>query len=66
MLDIDLNGKAAVQFLFFTWPVGQEDELARQQGRLQSAGDLFGDTVAATPIPLNIDAGLLKACPPTK
>jgi hypothetical protein len=66
MLGIDLNGKAAVQFLFFTWPVGQEGELATQQKRLENAGDLFGDTVAATPIPLNIDPALLKACPPSK
>jgi hypothetical protein len=66
MLGIDLKGKGAVQFLFFTWPLGQEKEVDTQRSRLQSTGHLYSDTIAAAPIPLKIDLELLGNCPPVK
>jgi hypothetical protein len=66
MLGIDMNGKAAVQFLFFTWPLGEEKQVETQRSRLERIGYVYGDTVVASPIPLTIDPGLLKECPPKK
>jgi hypothetical protein len=65
MLGIDLKGKGAVQFLFFTWPFGEEKQI-EQRSRLEGAGYLYADTILASPIALTIDAGLLKECPPKK
>jgi len=66
MLGIDLKGKAAVQFLFFTWPLGQEGQTDAQRARWESTGYLFTDSVVADPSPLKIDRDLLMNCRPTK
>jgi hypothetical protein len=66
MLGIDLKGKAAVQFLFFTWPLGEEKQIEPQRSRLEGAGYLYADTVLASPVALTIDPELLEDCPPKK
>ncbi len=65
MLGIDMKGKAAVQFLFFSWPVGEEKQIETQRRRLESTGYVYADSIAAAPIALSIDPGLLKQCPPS-
>jgi hypothetical protein len=66
MLGIDMKEKAAVQFLYFSWPVGEEKQIETQRTRLESAGYVYADSIAAAPIALAIDPGLLKQCPPSK
>lgn len=62
ILGLDLKGKGAVQFLFFTWPVGKENEVDAQRARWAPAGSLYSDTVATAPISLKLDPKLLEGC----
>jgi hypothetical protein len=66
MLGIDMKGKAAVQFLYFSWPLGEEEQIETQRSRLENAGYVYAESIAAAPIALSIDAELLKQCPPSK
>jgi len=63
ILGLDLRGKAAVQFLFFTWPPGSEKEVEIQRARWRDAGSLYAETIATIPIPLKVDQALLESCP---
>lgn len=64
--DLDLNGKAAVQFLFFTWPIGDEREVDPQRSRWEGTGYLYADTITALPAQIKVDTALLKGCPAKK
>jgi hypothetical protein len=64
ILGLDPKGKAAVQFLFFTWPLGQKSEVDAQRSRWGSIGDLYADSIVAAPPPLKIDPKVLRDCPP--
>jgi len=62
ILGLDLSGKGAVQFLFFTWPLGSEKEAEAQRARWHDAGYLYTDTVATAPMRFEIDPAVLKNC----
>jgi len=66
ILGLDLKSSAAAQFLFFTWPLGEEREVDIQRSRWESTGYLYADTIAAIPTPIKVDPKLLKDCPRTK
>jgi hypothetical protein len=59
---LDLKGKAAVQFLFFTWPLGHEKETDTQRARWAKLGTLYTEKVASEPAELVIDPKVLKSC----
>ncbi len=62
IIGLDLKGKAAVQFVFFTWPATQSDE-ETQRARWAKAGSLYTGTIIADPIPIAVDPKLLQSCP---
>jgi len=64
ILDLDLRGKGAIQFLFFTWPLGSEKEAEPQRVRWHDAGYLYTDSIATIPMRLEIDPKLLQNCLP--
>ena len=63
ILDLDLGDKGAVQFLFFTWPLGAEKDVDAQRRRWADAGNLYTDTIATAPQELILDPQLIKSCP---
>lgn len=64
ILGLDLKGKGAVQFVFFTWPLAEEKEIDSQRARWRDAGVLYTDAVVTAPVPMNVDPNLLKSCAP--
>ncbi len=64
ILDLDLQGKTAVQFLFFTWPLTEEKQADAQRKRWAQSGVLFTEPIASQPAPVSIDPKLLADCFP--
>jgi hypothetical protein len=62
ILGMNLKGKDYVQFMFFTWPMGEENQIDTFEVRLADQGSLFSDTVTAAPAMMKVDANLLKSC----
>jgi hypothetical protein len=62
VIGADLRGKSAVQFLFFTWPPLEDDQIDAQRTRWSKFGYLFTDDVATPPAPLKLDSKLLESC----
>ena len=62
ILDLDLKGKTAVQFLFFTWPLTEEKHADAQRQRWAQSGFLFTEPIASQPAVLSIDPKLLAGC----
>jgi hypothetical protein len=62
ILGLDLNGKAAVQFLFFTWPLGKDQDAGSQRARWSSTGFLYTEAIATKATPLIIAPELLHDC----
>jgi hypothetical protein len=62
ILDLDLKGKTAVQFLFFTWPLTEEKQADAQRKRWAQSGFLFTVPIASQPAVLSIDPKLLAGC----
>src|SRR5579872_523355 len=47
---LDLKGKKAAQFIYFTWPTGKKDQAASERTRLTQTGDLFVDDLLSRQI----------------
>jgi hypothetical protein len=62
ILGANLKGKSAVQFLFFTWPLGQDKLIDGQRDRWAKVGYLFTNAVETPPTALKLDAQLSSAC----
>ena len=62
IIGLDLKGKAAVQFVFFTWPPTQDNE-DTQRARWADVGFLYTGTISSDPIPIAVDPQLLQSCP---
>ncbi len=62
IMGLDLEGKKAVQFLFFTWPLGAKDQIEVQRKRWVDAGILFADDVFTLPFAISVDPALLENC----
>ena len=62
ILGLDLSGKQAVQFVFFTWPVMADKEKESVGKRLEKSGSLFADDLIGDPMPIKLDPTLLKTC----
>ena len=62
ILGMDLRGKGYIQFMFFTWPLGEEKEIETVRVKLAGQGSLFADTVTTAPLAINVDPSLLKSC----
>ena len=62
ILGMNLKGKDYVQFMFFTWPLGEENQVDTFRVRLAGQGLLFSDTVTAAPAMMKVDTNLLKSC----
>ena len=60
---VDLKGKSAVQFLFFTWPLMEVDQIDAQRARWAKVGYLYTDDTETRPTPLKIDPKLVNGCP---
>jgi hypothetical protein len=62
ILGLDLKGKAAMQFLFFTWPLTDENQVDAQRKRWAQSGFLFAEPIASQPTAISIDPKLLAGC----
>jgi hypothetical protein len=62
VIGADLKGKSAVQFLFFTWPLMETDQIDAQRTRWAKVGYLFTDDLETPPAPLKLDSKLLDGC----
>jgi hypothetical protein len=61
-LGTDLKGKSAVQFLFFSWPPTDEDQIEAQRTRWAKAGYLYTDDIVTSPVSLKLDPELVNGC----
>jgi hypothetical protein len=59
---LDLKGKTAVQFLYFTWPLTEEKQADAQRKRWAQSGFLFTEQIVSQPAALNVDPKLLASC----
>jgi hypothetical protein len=63
LLGIDLGGKFAQQFLFFSWPPMEKDEIDAQRERFGKEWILDTDDILTLPAPLNLPGDLASGCP---
>jgi len=63
VMGANLKGKSAVQFLFFTWPLGQDNLIEGQRTRWSKVGYLFTNPIETPPATLKLDPQFLNGCP---
>jgi hypothetical protein len=62
ILGLDLTGKTAVQFLFFTWPIGEEKQADAPRKVWEPVGSLYTETLATVPSSIKIDPKWSTEC----
>jgi hypothetical protein len=58
----NLTGKSAVQFLFFTWPPTEKDQIDALRARGARVGNLYTDDIETPPAPIRLDPNLSGGC----